>query len=62
MKLSKRECEHLLDALQEYEDIVTPKELDDNEIGMNAERLDKCKQRLTNFITTGNEYGNNENG
>jgi len=43
--------------LQEYEDIVIPKELDDNEVGMNAERLDKCKQRLTNFITTGDEYG-----
>ena len=61
MKLSKRECEHLLDALQEYEDIVTPKELEDNEIGMNADRLDKCKQRLTNFKTTVNEHGNNEN-
>jgi|TARA_R110000737_G_scaffold236640_1_gene249042 hypothetical protein len=61
MKLSKRECEHLLDALQEYEDIVIPKELEDNEVGMNAERLDKCKQRLMNFITTGNEYGDNEN-
>jgi hypothetical protein len=57
MKLSKRECEHLLDALQEYENIVIPKELEDNEVGMNAERLGKCKQRLMNFITTGDEYG-----
>jgi len=47
MKLSKRDCENLLDALAEYDDSICPKELDDDEVGLNAERLDDLTERLT---------------
>ena len=45
MKLSKRDCENLLDALAEYDDSICPK--DDDEVGLNAERLDNLTERLT---------------
>ena len=47
MKLSKRDCENLLDALAEYDDQICPKELADDEVGLNAERLDNLTERLT---------------
>ncbi len=47
MKLSKRDCENLLDALAEYDDQICPKELADDEVGLNAERLDNLTKRLT---------------
>ena len=47
MKLSKRDCLNLLDALAEYDDQVCPKELADDEVGLNAERLDDLTERLT---------------
>ena len=47
MKLTKRDCENLLDALAEYDDQICPKELADDEVGLNAERLDNLTERLT---------------
>ena len=46
MKLTKNEAENLLDALEEWNDAVGPKELEDNEVGLNAERYDKLKNKL----------------
>jgi len=46
MKLSKRDCLNLLDALAEYDEQICPKELADNEVGLNAERLDDLVKRL----------------
>ena len=46
MKLSKEDCENLLDALAEYDDQICPKELADGEVGLNAERLDDLVKRL----------------
>ena len=46
MKLSKRDCENLLDALMEYDEQICPKELADDEVGLNAERLDDMMSRL----------------
>jgi hypothetical protein len=46
MKLSKKDCLNLLDALAEYDDQICPKELADNEVGLNAERLDDLVKRL----------------
>jgi hypothetical protein len=46
MKLSKRDCENLLDALMEYDEQICPKELADDEVGLNAERLDDMMRRL----------------
>ena len=46
MKLSKRDCDNLIDALMEYDEQCCPKELADNEVGLNAERLDDLVKRL----------------
>ena len=46
MKLSKQDCENLLDALAEYDEQICPKELADKEVGLNAERLEDLVLRL----------------
>ena len=46
MKLSKRDCKNLIDALVEYDEQICPKELADDEVGLNAERLDDLMRRL----------------
>jgi hypothetical protein len=46
MKLSKQDCANLLDALVEYDEQICPKELADDEVGLNAERLDDLVKRL----------------
>ena len=46
MKLSKKDCQNLIDALMEYDDQICPKELADDEVGLNAERLDDMMRRL----------------
>jgi hypothetical protein len=47
MRLSKREAENLLDALGEWDGQICPKELADDEVGLNAERFDNLMKRLT---------------
>ena len=46
MHLSKRDCKNLIDALMEYDEQICPKELADDEVGLNAERLDDMMRRL----------------
>lgn len=47
MQLTKQETLNLLDALTEWHDIIEPKELEDNEIGLNADRYKKLIKKLT---------------
>ena len=47
MKLSKKDCDNLIDALMEYDEQCCPKELADDEVGLNAERFDDLIKRLT---------------
>ena len=47
MKLSKRDCDNLIDALMEYDEQICPKELADDEVGLNAERFEDIIKRLT---------------
>tara|TARA_R110002051_G_scaffold216392_4_gene280699 strand:- start:71 stop:247 length:177 start_codon:yes stop_codon:yes gene_type:complete len=47
MKLSKQDCDNLIDALMEYDEQLCPKELADDEVGLNAERFDDLFKRLT---------------
>ena len=47
MKLSKQDCDNLIDALMEYDEQCCPKELADDEVGLNAERFDDLIKRLT---------------
>ena len=46
MKLSKRDCENLLDALMDNDEQICPKELADDEVGLNAKRFDNLIKRL----------------
>ena len=46
MQLTKKETLNLLDALTEWNDIIEPKELEDNEIGLNADRYEKLIKKL----------------
>jgi ribosomal protein S3AE len=46
MQLTKQETLNLLDALKEWFDIVEPKELEKNEIGLNFERYEKLIEKL----------------
>lgn len=61
MKLTQEDCENLIDALQEWEETCEPKELDDGDVGLNADRLDDIMARL--WMATGayhsfyNPYG-----
>ena len=50
MKLSKKDCKNLIDALFAYEAFTgCPKELKDDEVGLNAERFDDMIKRLINY-------------
>ena len=50
MKLSKRDCKNLIDALFTYEAFAgCPKQLADDEVGLNAERFDDMIKRLINY-------------
>jgi hypothetical protein len=46
MIITKQETLNLLDALTEWNDIIEPKELEDNEIGLNADRYEKLIKKL----------------
>ncbi len=46
MKLSKEDTANILDALNEWDETVGPKEVDDNEVGLNFERWIDLKLRL----------------
>jgi len=48
--LSPEECENLEDALQEWEDVVSPKELEDNEVGLNGDRYLDMMDKLSKCI------------
>jgi hypothetical protein len=49
-RLYKTDAENILDALNEWEDFIGPKELDENDVGLNAERYDELKAKLTKFL------------
>ena len=50
MKLTKNEAENLLDALKEWNDVVGPKELEDNEVGLNEMRYHKLERNLRKML------------
>jgi type I restriction-modification system DNA methylase subunit len=47
MIITKKDTENILDALSEWFDIVEPKELEENEIGLNFKRYEKLIKKLT---------------
>ena len=50
MKLTKNEAQNLLDALKEWNEVCEPKELEDNEAGLNAERYEELTEKLYWFV------------
>jgi hypothetical protein len=46
MELTQADRDNLLDALQEWNDAVGPKELDSNEVGLDADRFSDLVERL----------------
>ena len=46
MQLTKKESLNLLDALTEWNYIIEPKELADNEIGLDADRYEKLIKKI----------------
>jgi hypothetical protein len=44
--LDEIECLNLLDALKEWDDAVSPKELEDHEFGLNSERYENLIKKL----------------
>ena len=44
--LNSKECLDLIDALEEWLEVIGPKELQDNEVGLNAERYEVLIKKL----------------
>lgn len=40
MKLNKKDAANLIDALKEWHEVCQPKELEENEVGLNSERYE----------------------
>ena len=52
MELTKNEAENLLDALEEWNDAVGPKELEDNEVGLNEMRYHKLANNIKKMFNS----------
>ena len=46
MKLTNNEVQNLLDALKEWNEVCEPKELEENEVGLNSERYEELINKL----------------
>ena len=56
MRLSKSDAANILDALNEWDDTIGAKELDDDEVGLDYQRWVELKLRLTDFLENKNEF------
>ena len=50
MELEKDEAANLLDALEEWNDTVGPKELEENEVGLNEMRYHKLANNIKKML------------
>jgi hypothetical protein len=50
LQLTKSEASNLMDALQEWFDVVQPKQLQDNETGLNNQRYEKLLIKFKKFL------------
>ena len=50
LALTPDEAANILDALNEWDEEIAPKELEENEVGLNAERYDELKAKLIKFL------------
>ena len=49
-ELTKQDAENLLDALEEWNDAEGPKELEDNEVGLNEMRYHKLANNIKKML------------
>ena len=50
MRLSKEDAANILDALNEWDDTIGAKELNDDEVGLDYQRWVELKLRLLDFL------------
>ena len=56
MRLSKEDAINILDALNEWDETIGAKELNDDEVGLDYQRWVELKLRLMDFIENKNEF------
>ena len=56
IRLSKSDAANILDALNEWDETIGAKELDDDEVGLDYQRWVELKLRLTDFLENKNEF------
>ena len=56
MSLSKEDASNILDALNEWDESIGAKELNDDEVGLDYQRWVELKLRLTDFLENKNEF------
>ena len=56
MRLSKKDALNILDALNEWDETIGAKELNDDEVGLDYQRWVELKLRLMDFIENKNEF------
>jgi len=56
MKLSKEDAANILDALNEWDETIGAKELNDDEVGLDYQRWVELKLRLMDFLENKNEF------
>ena len=56
MSLSKEDAANILDALNEWDETIGAKELNDDEVGLDYQRWVELKLRLMDFLKNKNEF------
>ena len=56
MRLSKKDVLNILDALNEWDETIGAKELNDDEVGLDYQRWVELKLRLMDFVENKNEF------
>ena len=56
MKLSNEDAANIVDALNEWDETIGAKELDDDEVGLDYQRWVELKLRLMDFLENKNEF------
>ena len=56
MRLSKEDAINILDALNEWDETIGAKELNDDEVGLDYQRWVELKLRLMDFVENKNEF------
>ena len=56
IRLTKSDVANILDALNEWDETIGAKELNDDEVGLDYQRWVELKLRLTDFLENKNEF------